>query len=157
MGSDAHLMQGRIARITRTSRYIVAAIALVYVARLVIASRRIGSCEELAGSNYGQGGLASAAASHVWDQAQIEAALDQTTSTYGRPYNLVNATAANPYFGLAADTLLDAFQKIVEVNFRGASYCLTARAARRTQSTDWGVIVNFASIAGLVHVPNQRL
>jgi NAD(P)-dependent dehydrogenase (short-subunit alcohol dehydrogenase family) len=159
MDTAGRSLQNRVALVTGGSRGIGAAIAralAAHGAHVVVASRRIGPCEDLAASIREHGGQASAVACHVGELAQIEAALDAVTGAHGKLDILVNAAAANPYFGPAADTPVEAFQKTVDVNLRGAFY-LTAGAARRMHGTGGGAIVNVASIAGVVPGPNQGL
>jgi Dehydrogenases with different specificities (related to short-chain alcohol dehydrogenases) len=122
----------------------------------VVASRKAGPCEEVAASIRDRGGSASALACHVGELAQVDAALAAVVAQQGRLDIVVNAAAANPYFGPAADMPVDAFQKTVDVNLRGAFY-LTAGAAKQMRASGGGAIVNVASIAGLVPGPNQGL
>lgn len=159
MKKDVFDLGGRVALVTGASRGIGEAVARALAdrgAHVVIASRKWDACEAVAAAIRGGGGSASPLACHVGDLQQVDAALAQVVSDHGRIDIVVNAAAANPYFGPAADTPLDAFQKTVDVNFRGAFY-LTAGAARRMQATGGGAIVHIASIAGIVPGPNQGL
>lgn len=159
MSEGMFSLDGKVALVTGASRGIGQAVAHALArqgAHVVVASRKVEPCEEVAADLRAEGYKASALACHLGDVDQIRSALDRTVAEHSRIDIVVNAAAANPYFGPAADTPMDAFEKTVDVNFRGAFY-LTGGAAKLMQHSGGGAIVNIASIAGIVPGPNQGL
>jgi NAD(P)-dependent dehydrogenase (short-subunit alcohol dehydrogenase family) len=143
-------LTGRIAVITGASRGIGAAVAQTLAAsgaEVVLSSRKREACESIAEAIRAAGGRAHAYACHIGELAQIEALFQWLTSTFGGLDVLVNNAGTNPQYGAATATEPGAFQKTVDVNFRG-TWFMTSHAARLMAERGGGSIVNIASVAG---------
>src|SRR5690606_36247171 len=70
-------------------------------------------------------------------------------SDHGRLDILVNNAGTNIYYGPVADTSVEAFDKIVEINYRGPFF-LSVRAVTLMMRGGGGNIVNVSSINGFV-------
>lgn len=114
-------------------------------ASVVIAARRVDRLDALAAD---LGDRVLAVGCDVVDDDSCAALIATTVERFGRVDVLVN----NAGFGeaMAAETEpMDHFRRTVDVNLTGL-YCLTQQAARHMLAARSGVIVNIASVLGLV-------
>jgi NAD(P)-dependent dehydrogenase (short-subunit alcohol dehydrogenase family) len=145
-------LDGKIALVTGASRGIGESIARLLAqqgAHVIVTSRKIEGCQEVADSIIATGGKATAMACHIGEMAQISAAVDKIRSDFGKLDILVNNAATNPYFGNVLDTDLSAFQKTVDVNIRGYFF-MSVEAGKLMRENGGGAILNVASVNGMV-------
>jgi len=143
-------LSGKIALVTGASRGIGEATARLLAAQgaqVIVSSRKLPACEEVAASIRAGGGKASAVAAHIGEIESIDALLHELESSDLVPDILVNNAAANPYFGPMLDMDLGAFDKTVSVNIRGYFYT-SIGVARLMRARGGGTIVNVASVNG---------
>ena len=90
----------------------------------------------------------------VTDDAQVERALVESTARFGHPEVLVNnaGTTGGPQATTLHETPPDVVDRVVDVNLR-AVIRLTAAVLPAMLERRRGVIVNIASVAGLVAFP----
>jgi NAD(P)-dependent dehydrogenase (short-subunit alcohol dehydrogenase family) len=90
----------------------------------------------------------------VTDDAQLERALAESTARFGHPDVLVNnaGTTGGPQATTLHETPPDVVDRVVDVNLR-AVIRLTAAVLPAMLERRRGVIVNIASVAGLVAFP----
>ncbi len=141
-------LSGRIAVVTGASRGIGESIARTLAANgahVIVSSRRLDSCEGVAQSIRDGGGMATAMACHVGDLGSIDAFWAELDARFGRVDVLVNNAGTNTIFGSVTDTDPVAFQKVVDVNFRGYWFMCQA-GALRMKNHGGGSIVNIASV-----------
>lgn len=145
-------LDGKIALVTGASRGIGEAIAKLLAqqgAYVIVSSRKIDGCQEVADAIVAAGGKATAMACHIGEMEQIKATVEAIRSQFGKLDILVNNAATNPYFGNVLDTDLDAFQKTVDVNIRGYFF-MSVEAGKLMRENGGGAILNVASVNGLV-------
>lgn len=145
-------LDGKIALVTGASRGIGEAIAKLLAqqgAHVIVSSRKIDGCQEVADAIVAAGGKATAMACHIGEMEQIKATVEAIRSQFGKLDILVNNAATNPYFGNVLDTDLDAFQKTVDVNIRGYFF-MSVEAGKLMRENGGGAILNVASVNGLV-------
>ena len=150
--SDMFDLKGKIALVTGASRGIgeeAAKLLGACGAHVIVASRKLDSCQRVADAIIEAGGSAEAAGCHIGDLAQIDALYETIRARHGRLDILVNNAAANPYFGSILGTDADAFQKTIDVNIRGYFF-MSKHAATLMSEKGGGAIVNVASINGVV-------
>ena len=152
-------MKGKVALVTGASRGIGEAVAHTLAsagAHVIISSRKAEGCEAVADAIRNNGGSAEAIPCHIGEMAQIDTLFSRIQEVHGRLDVLVNNAATNPYFGHILDTDLGAFQKTVDVNIRGYFF-MSVHAGRMMRRNNSGVIVNVASINGVVPGPMQGI
>jgi NAD(P)-dependent dehydrogenase (short-subunit alcohol dehydrogenase family) len=153
-GTVQHILDlsGKVAVVTGASRGIGEAVAAAYAAAgasLVLASRRREGVETVAGRIRAAGGTALAVACHTGRQAEVEALARQAQEAFGGVDVLVNNAATNPHFGPLLTAEESHWDKTFEVNVKGYVYAARACVPLMRQRGG-GVIVNMASVAGLV-------
>jgi NAD(P)-dependent dehydrogenase (short-subunit alcohol dehydrogenase family) len=149
---DLFDLTGKVAVVTGASRGIGADVAATLAAagaRLVLASRKLDGLEAVAAQIRDAGGEALAVACHTGRAAEVEALAARAEEAFGGIDILVNNAATSPYFGPLLDAEEAQWDKTFEVNVKG--YVHTIRACvPRMRKRGGGVIVNVASVAGLV-------
>jgi NAD(P)-dependent dehydrogenase (short-subunit alcohol dehydrogenase family) len=149
-------LTGKTALITGASRGIGAEIAKLfasYGAHVIVSSRKLDACQEIANEIQTAGGKATAMAANIGDLDAMEALFSELDATGIALDILVNNAAANPYFGPMLDMPMDAFNKTTDVNVRGY-WRMTQLAAKRMLGRG-GSIINIASVNGVRPAPMQ--
>ena len=121
-------------------------------ARVVAAGRREDRLRELVAEIEGQGGEALAVRADVADGAQVEALIARAVGRFGAVDTLVN----NAGVGMAARfeaQSIEAFRRVMEVNFWGAVVACKAVLPRMRAQPLGGLIINIASIMGKRGLP----
>ncbi|RMO16811.1 Short chain dehydrogenase [Pseudomonas cichorii] len=143
-------LDGKIAFVSGASRGIGEAIARLLAqqgAHVIVSSRKIEGCQQVADAIIAEGGKATAIACHIGEMEQIQSVFEQIRQQFGRLDVLVNNAATNPQFCNVLDTDLGAFQKTVDVNIRG--YFFMSVEAGKLMRENGGSIINVASINGV--------
>ncbi|MBA1191019.1 SDR family oxidoreductase [Pseudomonas entomophila] len=144
-------LEGKIALVSGASRGIGEAIAHLLAAQgaeVIVSSRRLDACTQVAEAIVAAGGRASALACHIGEPEQIRQAMAQVRERFGRLDILVNNAATNPQMCHVLDTDLGAFQKTVDVNIRGYFF-MSVEAGKLMREQGGGSIINVASINGV--------
>jgi NAD(P)-dependent dehydrogenase (short-subunit alcohol dehydrogenase family) len=117
-------------------------------AKVIVASRKLDTCREVAGIVGEAGGEAVAHAAHMGNTADLDGLVEAAYERYGRVDVLVNNAGINVAFGPLTDVSVDAFDKMVAVNLRGPWY-LASRLAPRMGEHGGGCVINVLSVAAL--------
>ena len=144
-------LAGRVALVTGASSGLGVTFARALAAAgasVVLAARRGDRIASLAKELEGAGAAALAVPCDVAREADVDALVARTCERFGRLDVLVN-NAGIVHVGPAEDEALDRFREIVDVNLVGAFTC-AQRAGRVMLEAGSGVIVNVASVLGLV-------
>lgn len=144
-------LRGKSALVTGSSRGIGRAIAEAMAlagARVVISSRKLDVCEQVAGEIRDGGGEAIALACNVSRLEQIDSLVDGTLETYGGIDVLVMNAAVNPYFGPLLAIEDSAWQKVLDANV-SAVLRAGARVIPQMAERGGGAVIIISSIAGL--------
>jgi NAD(P)-dependent dehydrogenase (short-subunit alcohol dehydrogenase family) len=161
--SSTQPLRGRVAVVTGASRGIGRAICLAFAAAgadIVAAARSTdaapsklpGTIESVAREVEALGGRAIAVRTDVADEASVDALLAHTIEAFGRADILVN-NAAYMYRAPLLDMPLTRWDRVFEVNLRGAVIC--ARAfAREMSGRSEGRIISVTSSAASMALPD---
>ncbi len=142
-------LDGKVAIITGGSRGIGKAIAIGLAdagAHVILASRKMADLEKAAREISARSGVrAFPVAAHMGRMGDIKALVERTEREMGRLDVLVNNAATNPFYGPIQKMEESIFDKIIEVNLKGALY-LSIYAADVMEKNGGGSIINVASI-----------
>lgn len=146
-------LKGKVAVITGGSRGIGRAISLAFAeagADLIVSSRnkRPPELERVAEEVRSMGRKALAVPAHVGKKGDVENLVQKTLQTFGRIDILVNNAGANPVLSSLVDLEEDAFEKVLEVNLKGA-FLMSKAVAREMIKQGGGRIINMSSVSGL--------
>src|SRR3954447_10531279 len=146
-------LAGRTAIVTGASRGIgeACAAALVDAGANVVLTSRHQEAADAAAEPLGERAVGFAA--HVADEAAAEACVTFAVERFGSLDILVNNAGTNPAFGPLVDQDHGRFMKTFEINVWGP-LLWTGLAWRAWMQQHGGVVVNIASLGGLVVGPN---
>jgi len=146
-------LKGKVALITGGSRGIGRAIALTFAdagADVVVSSRnrRPPELEKVAEEIRAKGRRALAMPAHVGKKEDVQNLVQKTLREFGRIDILVNNAGANPVLSSMVDLEEAAFEKVMEVNLKGA-LLMSQAVAQEMIKQGGGRIINISSISGL--------
>lgn len=144
-------LTGKVALVTGGSRGLGRQISLGLAkagADVVVASRKLDSCERVCDDIRAMGRNALAVSAHLGDTASLDNLITKTIDTMGRVDILINNAGINPAMGTLSDLSPELFDKMYAVNLKGPWY-LASRLAPKMASAGGGNIVNIISVSGL--------
>jgi len=122
-------------------------------AAVAVVDVQAGAAQETAARIEAAGGKATAHGCDVTRAAEVAAVMDTVVEKQGRLDILVN-NAGIAHVGTIETTGEADFDRVIQVNVKGAYLCAQA-AVQRMLPRGGGVIVNMASIASLIGVPER--
>jgi NAD(P)-dependent dehydrogenase (short-subunit alcohol dehydrogenase family) len=152
---DAHALfdlSGQVAVVTGSSRGIGRAIAEALAsagAKVVISSRKLDKCEDVAEAIKQAGGEAIAVACNISHKDQLRALVDKSLETWGRIDTLVCNAAVNPYYGPLLDIEDGAYDKIMNTNVR-SNLWLCSMVIPGMAERGGGSVIIVSSIAAFI-------
>lgn len=149
-------LSGKVALVTGGSRGLGRAIVLAYAAAgadVVIASRKLDSCQAVAREVEALGRDALPVACHVGRWDELNALADQSYEQFGKVDVLVNNAGLSPLAPSSAETSEELFDKVVAVNFKGP-FRLSAVVGERMAAGDGGSVISVSSTGALRPSPN---
>jgi NAD(P)-dependent dehydrogenase (short-subunit alcohol dehydrogenase family) len=148
---DLFDLSGQTALITGSSKGIGKAIAERMAergARVVISSRKLAACEEVASGIRERGGEAVAIECNISHKEELERLVERTGEHFGAVDILVCNAAVNPYFGPSQDIPDSAFDKILACNIR-SNHWLCQLVLPAMAERGGGCVIVVSSIGGL--------
>jgi NAD(P)-dependent dehydrogenase (short-subunit alcohol dehydrogenase family) len=145
-------LTGKVAVVTGGSRGLGREIVRAFAAHgadVVIASRKLEACEELAREVHDAFGIAALPFScNVSDWGQCDALVDAAYTRFERVDVLVNNAGMSPVYP-AVDAVTEAlWDKVVAVNLKGP-FRLAAKIGSRMAAASGGSIINISSVAAI--------
>ena len=144
-------LTGKVAVITGSSRGIGRSSAELLAklgAKVVISSRKVDACQEVAEGIRKAGGDAHVIPCNISRRDEVEVLITGATKHYGKIDILVCNAAVNPYYGPLLDIKDDAFDKIMNSNVK-SNIWLCALAIPQMAERGNGSVVIISSIGGL--------
>jgi NAD(P)-dependent dehydrogenase (short-subunit alcohol dehydrogenase family) len=154
--SNAFDLTGKVALVTGGSRGLGKAICLGLAragANVIVSSRKLDACQEVACEIEAIGRRALPAAAHMGRWEDVTRLAEEAYAAFGRVDILVNNAGMSPLAPSSIDTSEELFDKVVGVNFKGP-FRLTALIGARMAAGDGGSIVNISSIGALKPNPS---
>jgi 2-keto-3-deoxy-L-fuconate dehydrogenase len=149
-------LDGKNAVVTGAGSGIGRAIAKTFAAqgaRVFVLERDQSAGAQTVAEISGGGGKASVVGCDVADAGSVDAAFAKVIAESGRIHILVN-NAGIAHIGAVANTTEEDFDRIYSVNVKGVFLCSKA-AVPRMVTAGGGVILNLASIASLIGLPDR--
>jgi NAD(P)-dependent dehydrogenase (short-subunit alcohol dehydrogenase family) len=147
---------GKVVLITGGSRGLGYQMAIAFAERgadVIIASRKLNACEDVAREIEAMGRRSLPIGCHVGKWRDIDQMLEVVYEKFGRIDVLINNAGLSPPAPSSHETSEELFDKILGVNFKGP-FRLAARVAAQMQANGGGCIINVSSIGSLRPVPN---
>jgi len=145
-------LAGTVALVTGSSRGIGRAIAEGLAgagAKVVVSSRKLDKCGEVAEAIKAAGGQAIAVQCNISHKDQLHELVDKTLETWGRIDTLVCNAAVNPYYGPLLNIPDDAYDKIMDTNVR-SNLWLCNMVIPQMAERGGGSVIIVSSIAAFI-------
>ena len=159
-------LSGKVAVVTGGSRGLGRAMAVAFArhgASVVIASRKVDACVDLAASITAETGRpALGVGCHVGRWADCDQLVERTIEHFGRIDVLVNNAGMSPLYPSLAEVTEDLFDKVLAVNLRGP-FRLSSLVGPLMAAGGGGSIINVSSTTTvqpsptLFRTPRRRL
>ncbi|MFT4100569.1 MAG: glucose 1-dehydrogenase [Burkholderiaceae bacterium] len=151
-------LTGKVALVTGGSRGMGRAMTLAFAAHgadVIIASRKLDACEQVAAEVRAMGRQALAVSAHVGRWDDCDALVHHAYSHFGKVDVLVNNAGMSPLYQKLSDVTEAMFDKVIGVNLKGP-YRLSALIGERMAEGDGGSIINISSVAAANPAPNAE-
>ncbi len=125
------------------------------LSNIVLCSRRVENCEEVAEDLRKKGANAEALACNVADSADVQKVVQHTLDKFGQIHILINNSGTS----WGADVLEmpeDKWDLVFDVNVKG-TFLMSQAVGRSMIENKYGKIINIASVAGLKGEPPEVL
>ena len=145
-------LTGKVALITGGSRGLGRAIALCFAshgADVIVSSRKLDACQEVAREIEALGRRALAHACHMGHWDEVGALAQAAYTAFGKVDILVNNAGMSPSTPTSVSTSEEIFDKVVALNFKGP-YRLSALVGSRMAQGSGGSIINVSSVGSLI-------
>ncbi|MEE2783786.1 MAG: SDR family oxidoreductase [Pseudomonadota bacterium] len=149
---------GQVALVTGGSRGLGKEMALAMAARgadVVVTSRKLDACEEVARQIEGMGRSALAYACHVGRWEEIQGLVDAAYEKFGKVDILINNAGLSPLYPSLVDVNEELFDKVVGLNLKGP-FRLMALVGDRMAKGDGGSMINISSTASVNPSPTSE-
>ncbi|AQU78122.1 MULTISPECIES: SDR family oxidoreductase [Planococcus] len=143
-------LDGKTAIVTGGGRGLGAMMAEAFAeagANVVLCSRKVEACQEIADKLAKMGVATLALACDVTNESDVENLVQQTLETFGSIDILVNNSGAT-WGAPVVDMPIDAWKKVIDVNVTG-TFLMSREVGKAMIQQKSGKIINISSVAGL--------
>jgi NAD(P)-dependent dehydrogenase (short-subunit alcohol dehydrogenase family) len=150
-------LTGKTALVTGAGSGIGKSISTLFAAqgaRVAVVDLQEGAAQETAAAITAAGGKAAAFRCDISEAAQVAATFDAAEAALGGGVGILVNNAGIAHIGTLESTSEADFDRICRVNIKGAFLCSQA-AITRMVPRGGGVILNMASIAALIGIPER--
>lgn len=150
-------LKGKVALITGGSRGLGKEMALAFAkagADVIVTSRKIENCEEVAKEIEKLGRRSMAYACHVGRWDQVEGLVEAVYNRFGKVDILVNNAGASPLYDSLVDVSEKLWDSVINLNLKGP-FRLSALIGDKMVKGDGGSIINISSIAAVRPTSNE--
>ena len=147
-------LTGKVALVTGGSRglgYQMVKSLAAHGADVIIASRKLDACQEVAGEVESLGRKALAISAHCGKWDEIDRLIDESYKHFGKIDILVNNAGMGPLTP-SHEVTEQLFDSVLNLNFKGP-FRLASQIAHRMKSDGGGSIINISSSGSLVPLP----
>jgi NAD(P)-dependent dehydrogenase (short-subunit alcohol dehydrogenase family) len=151
------VLAGKVALVTGGSRGLGREMALGFAdagADVVVASRKIEACKEVAAEVEAKGGRALPVAFHVGHWDEIDGLVEQAYDAFGHVDVLVNNAGMSPLYPDLTSVTEELWDKVIAVNLKGP-FRLTTLVGTRMAAGNGGSIINVSTTGSLRPAPDM--
>jgi NAD(P)-dependent dehydrogenase (short-subunit alcohol dehydrogenase family) len=151
------VLAGKVALVTGGSRGLGREMALGFAdagADVVVASRKIEACKEVAAEVEAKGGRALPVAFHVGHWDEIDGLVEQAYDAFGHVDVLVNNAGMSPLYPDLTSVTEELWDKVIAVNLKGP-FRLTTLVGTRMAAGKGGSIINVSTTGSLRPAPDM--
>ena len=144
-------MSGKVVLVTGGSRGLGYEMSKAFAAQgadVIVASRKLEGCEQVAAEGRALGRRALAMACHVGRWDDIDALVERSYAEFGRIDVLLNNAGMSPVAPSSLATSEDLVDKVIALNFKGP-FRLSAQVGSRMVAAGGGCIINVSSYGSL--------
>jgi NAD(P)-dependent dehydrogenase (short-subunit alcohol dehydrogenase family) len=149
-------LTGKVALVTGGSRGLGKAMVLAFAgagADVIIASRKLESCQAVAADVEAMGRRALAVSCHVGQWEQLDQLVEQSYDTFGRVDVLVNNAGMSPLYPSLPEVTETLWDRVIGVNMKGP-FRLTALIGTKMAAGPYGgSIINVSSTGSIRPAP----
>jgi NAD(P)-dependent dehydrogenase (short-subunit alcohol dehydrogenase family) len=145
-------LTGKVAVVTGSSKGIGRAIAerlAEHGAKVVVSSRKVDACEEVAAGIRDRGGEAIAVGCHVGRRDDLNALVEATMAEWSRIDILVANAAINPHYGPSIELTEAVFDQVINVNLKSI-FLLCNMVLPQMAERGEGSIICISTLGGLI-------
>lgn len=150
---------GQVALITGGSRGLGRQMALALAERgadVIVTSRKVDSCAEVAAEIEAMGRQALPYGCHVADWDQIDGLVDAAYERFGKVDILINNAGMSPLYDNVSAVSSELFDKVVGVNLKGPFRLMALVGERMVADGGGGSIINVSSVASERPMPQAE-
>lgn len=156
--ADDGALAGKVALVTGGSRGLGREMVLAFAgagADVVIASRKLDSCQEVAAEVEAMGRRALPVAFHVGHWDEIEGLVEQAYDAFGRVDVLVNNAGMSPLYPDLPSVTEELWDKVMGVNLKGPFRLTALIGTRMADGPYGGSIINVSSTGSIRPAPHM--
>ena len=155
---SSHPLAGKVALVTGGSRGLGRAMVLAFAdagADVVVASRKIDTCKEVAAEVEAKGRRALPVACHVGHWDELDGLVEQAYSTFGHVDILVNNAGMSPLYPDLPSVTEELWDKVLGVNLKGPFRLSALIGTRMVEGGRGGCIINVSSTGSIRPAPHM--